>query len=440
MTPSANQGSGAPTPLATWFLGVWIAVVTVKFGNPVIFSQLLPPPESFLELFFNSWPISWSYGALGILLVAAALLGRGPCPTPRWLLVLPMVWFGWTLLSATQTVDQGLTRLTIAHFAGCIACFYVGAFTLRQVRDWRPVYAGLVVGMTFIMATALDQHFGGLERARQAFAALTVEERAGLDTPEFRKKILSDRVFGTFVYPNALAGGLLLLLPLALASVRVLGARRETRWLLGGWLAAGGLAALYWSGSKSGWLIALVMAGVALWRLPAKFSLKATVVSCLVMLGVALFLGRYGAYFEKGASSLAARGDYWRAAGQMIQQRPLLGYGPGTFQRQYSALKPPEAEMAKLAHNDYFQQGCDSGLPAMLAYGAFMAGAILLLYRRSASSPLHFAAWLGVFGFAVQGLTEFGLYIPGLAWPFFLMLGWLIAQPLNEIDKPPAPF
>jgi O-antigen ligase len=294
--------------------------------------------------------------------------------------------------------------------------------------------------MTFVLASALDQHFGGLERTRQTFESLPAEIRAKLDTPEFRKKILSERVFGTFVYPNALAGGLLLLLPLTMAGVREISTKPAIRWLLGGWLTVGGLATLYWSGSKSGWLIALVMAGLALWRLPAKFSLKAMVVGCLVMVGIALFLGRYGSYFEKGASSLSARRDYWRAAGQMIRERPLLGYGPGTFQRQYSALKPPEAEMAKLAHNDYLQQGCDSGLPAMLTYSLFVAAAVLFLYRRSTLTIPRFAAWVGVFGFAVQGLTEFGLYIPGLAWPFFLILGRLMALPPNEIDKPPAPF
>lgn len=442
MTPPPNNRPEPRQRLASWLVGAWVAVVVVKFGNPVIFSQLLPPPANFLELFFNSWPIAWSYGALAFVLLAAVLIGCGPCPKPRWLLVLPLAWFGWTLLSAMQVADEdrALTRLVLIHFAGCVACFNVGVFALHKLRDWRPVWVGLAVGMTFILATALDQHFGGLERARQTFESLPAEVRARLDTPEFRKKILSERVFGTFVYPNALAGGLLLLLPLAMAGVREVSTRPAIRWLLGGWLVVGGLAALYWSGSKSGWLIALVMAGLALWRLPAKYSLKAIVVGCLVVVGVALFLGRYGTYFGKGASSLAARLDYWRAASQMIQQRPLLGYGPGTFQRQYSALKPPDAEMAKLAHNDYLQQGCDSGVPAMLAYGAFVGGAILLLYRRSTRTTPLFAAWVGVFGFAVQGLTEFGLYIPGLAWPFFLILGRLAALPPNEIDKPPAPF
>ena len=135
---------------------------------------------------------------------------------------------------------------------------------------------------------------------------------------------------------------------------------------------------------------------------------------------------------------LSGRADYWRAAGQMIRQRPILGYGPGTFMRQYAALKAPEAEMARLAHNDYPQQGCDTGLPAMLFYGGFVAATLLLLFRHGASSNIHFPIWLGVFAFAAQGFSEFGLYIPALAWPFCLFAGWLWGLRMNEFDKPPA--
>lgn len=442
MKPPPRIEPGLGQRLAPWLLGAWLAVVVVKFGNPVIFSRLIAPPGNFFELFFNSWPIAWGYAALAILILTAVLLGREPVPAPRWLFILPLGWLGWAFLSGTQTAaeDRHLTRLVLAHFTGCVACLWVGALALPRVRDWRPVWWGLVAGLAFVIITALDQHFGGLERTRQTFEQLPPEVRARLDTPEFRKKITSPRVFGTFVYPNALAGCLLLLLPLTLVGVGDVSARPVVRRLLCAGLTLGGAGALYWSGSKSGWLIALAMAALALWQWPAKFSLKATVVGCLVVVGAALFLGRYGSYFGQGASSLAARLDYWRAAGQMIQQRPLLGYGPGTFQRQYSTLKPPEAEMARLAHNDYLQQGADSGVPAMVAYGAFVAGALLLTYRRSTLTNQRFAAWAGAFGFAAQGMSEFGLYIPALAWPFFLILGRLLALPPNEIDKPPQPF
>jgi hypothetical protein len=39
-----------------------------------------------------------------------------------------------------------------------------------------------------------------------------------------------------------------------------------------------------------------------------------------------------------------------------------------------------------------------------------------------------FTVWLGVLGWSLQGLVEFGLYIPALAWPAFAFLGWLLGR------------
>jgi hypothetical protein len=41
-----------------------------------------------------------------------------------------------------------------------------------------------------------------------------------------------------------------------------------------------------------------------------------------------------------------------------------------------------------------------------------------------------FSVWLGVLGWSLQGLLEFGLYIPALAWPAFALLGRLSATKL----------
>jgi len=415
--------------------GLWLAVVPVKFGNPVIFEQVLTAPSNVFEFLFASWPVAWGYWALGVLAIAGGLVWRWKRGRQSWLLALPLAWLGWTLLSATQTVDARLTQLTLLQFAGCLVCLYAGVFGLSELRDLRPVWVGLALGLVVILGTALDQHFGGLERTRIAFENLPPELRAKYDSPEFRRKILSDRIFGTFLYPNALAGGILLLLPVTLAGLWQLGRNAWFKFGLGAGFMAAGLAALYWSGSKSGWLIALTMAGIALCRIPATFRLKGTLFALLLAVGGLAFVGKHSGYFERGASSLAARRDYWHAAIQMIRQRPVLGYGAGTFMRQYATLKAPEAEMARLAHNDYLQQGCDSGLPAMLFYGGFVAASLLLLFRNGSQFPI----WLGAFAFAAQGVSEFGLYIPALAWPFFLFIGWLWGARMNEFDKPRQP-
>ena len=42
-------------------------------------------------------------------------------------------------------------------------------------------------------------------------------------------------------------------------------------------------------------------------------------------------------------------------------------------------------------------------------------------------TQLGFALWLGMLGWALQGLLEFGLYLPALAWPAFTFMGLLLA-------------
>lgn len=441
--PPAHRSADSPPDArqrdAAACFGLWVFLVVVKFGNPVIFARRaggdtgalldpLRPPADIYEFLIASWPVSWSWGTLALLGLGTVFAGFRPWPRPHGLLALLAAWFAWVLLSATQTVDASLTRATVLHFAGVLGCFVAGYAGLSRVRDLRPIWLGLAAALGVVLWTALDQHFWGLERTRAAFEQLPEAVRARMDSPEFRQKLTSTRVFGTFVYPNALAGGILLLLPPALAGLLATVRHRSAARALVSVFIVAAAGALYWSGSKSGWLIALALGGLAVWHTRLKPAGKAGLITVLLAAGLLAFFTRHAGYFEKGASSLAARGDYWKAARQMMATRPLLGYGPGTFQVPYRALKAPESEMARLAHNDYLQQGCDSGVPALLAYGLFIAGSLFLLRpRRMEAEPWRTAIWLGLAGFAAQGLVEFGLYIPALAWPFFLFLGWLWA-------------
>ena len=74
------------------------------------------------------------------------------------------------------------------------------------------------------------------------------------------------------------------------------------------------------------------------------------------------FFWRYSAFFQKGATSVGARFDYWQAALQTAKDKPLFGTGPGTFAIAYEKIKRPESEMARLVHNDYLEQASDSGV------------------------------------------------------------------------------
>jgi putative inorganic carbon (HCO3(-)) transporter len=292
------------------------------------------------------------------------------------------------------------------------------------------------------MALGFDQHFGGLESTREYFFTYVYPQLKTVP-PEYLKKISSDRIFSTLFYPNALAGVILLLLPPALVMIWQFCVRLTfaARGLLIGLFAAAGGGCLYWSGSKGGWLLALLLALVSLMHLPWSKRAKVVLVSAVLMVGATGFFLKYAGFFQRGATSVSARFDYWRAAMQTIAAKPVFGTGPGTFSIAYQAIKRPESEMSRLTHNDYLQQASDSGLVAGLAYLTFALAVLILGYAKP-STPYglsRFSVWLGLLGYALQGLMEFGLYIPALAWASFGLAGWLLGGDANRFDNSSAP-
>lgn len=461
--------------------GVWLFTALFLFGNPVILDYLHPPKSVILGDESPSNVLRY----LGILAVLglACVLGfsrlakpklRLPAGVPKWLAWLPAAWLGWQLLSFLQTENQAMSQATVIHFASCLVAFYLGLFVLGRMRLAKLALWGATLGLMLNLADACIEKFGGLEETRNNIIAqiesgkldpetLPAKARdAGKTIPseiekqivtlppgtaakvrqlpiELVKRMYSTRLYGHMFYPNALAGVILLLLPVSLALVLGQGRWRLPRAVLALGLAAVGLACLYWSGSKAGWLIAIALLGAWFLHLPVPKKLKLGLAGAAMVLGLAGFAVKYADYFDRGATSVGARFGYWSAAAQTVMKEPLLGTGPGTFQIAYKRHRAPGAEPTRLTHNDYLQQASDSGWPGFALYAAFIGGAAWVLARRRLGDPLLIAVRLGLLAWALQGFVEFGLYIPALAWPAWLMLGWLLTAPTNQFDKSAAP-
>jgi O-antigen ligase len=444
--PGAKSASGAPASRGFGVLsdvfaalfGALLGLALLKFGNPPIMEKWVTVPTQFLEyVLFTPWPIAWAYPLLGLVTVAGLAVARWDLKKVDWLLALIPVWLAWQFVSATHTLSSELTEPTVKHFVACAVCFSLGFFSLSRVPRLTFFWAGLVSAFLLVLVVGWEQHFGGLEDTRQYFFEHIYPTLKGVP-PEFIKKMSSTRIFGTLFYPNSLAGALLLLLPITLALIAEARGRftPAARWFLALAVSAGALACLYWSGSKGGWLLMLVLGLLTLLRLPFHKRLKLMIIGAVLLVGLAGFFYKYSGFFRRGATSVSARFDYWRAAVQTAWANPLFGTGPGTFLIPYQKLKQPESELTRLVHNDYLQQASDAGLPAFLAYTLFVAAALLRTRPRArvdanaaagAQDWLRFAVWLGVLGWAMQGLMEFGLYLPALSWPAFTFLGYLLA-------------
>lgn len=426
---AGREAAALPGWLFPGLFGTFLGLTLLKFGNPPIMAKFVERPAGVAEWILSAWPLEFGYWLLGVVAVAGFFAARWPRDLRKWLFALPLAWAGWQFLSAMNTVDARLTEQMLKHFVACAVCFYLGCFSLGSDRYRNAFWVPILGAFGLIIAVGVDQRFGGLEETRKYFYAYVYPTWPNVP-PEYLRRISSDRIFSTLFYPNSLAGVILLLLPMTLGVIWQFGARLTVaaRCLLMGLFAAGALACLYWSGSKGGWLLALVLALAGLLHLPLSNRIKAIVVAAVLLCGMTGFVAKYAGFFQRGATSVVARFDYWRAALQTIAAHPVLGTGPGTFGVIYLAIKQPESEMSRLTHNDYLQQASDSGVPGGVAYLAIVLSVLLRGYRKPSREGgiLQFLVWLGFLGWALQGTMEFGLYIPALAWPAFVFAGWLL--------------
>jgi hypothetical protein len=476
---SAARPDPAPQPPSKWpiqgpiewfglILGLFLGVALLKFGNPVILHSKVLPPRSLPEWWHLAWPPGWSVWCLIPLIVVGVVLlirkGLTWSASPA-LCFLPLIWFGWQCVSAVSSEDGALTQLTLWHFAGLIAVYFLGAMVLNSDRCVRLLLVGLLAGLVFCLLRAVDQKFFEFPAEREFLVqseksgwtnlppnlflemkesgAIVTTNGVDIANPLILKKYENGRVFGTLVYPNALAGAILLLLPvmLVLATRSTQGFRPLTRWAVLALTVFLGLGALFWSGSKSGWLIAVALIGLALLRRAGSWRTKVVTVGLALVIGGGLFALKFQSYFSRGATSVGARFDYWRAAVQTTRDHPWTGTGPGTFQHPYQRLKAPESEMARLTHNDYLEQFSDSGIVGGVTYAAWVAMLLMAVARQCGTEAFSFrtALFLGGVGWFLQGFSEFSLYVPALAWSAFLIMGCLVGSAGNQIDKSPSP-
>ena len=455
--------------------GLFLGLCLWKFGNPVILDHKISAPATPAEFLNDPWPLHWAnwillpLAGLGALLAfkkhnlkhsSQSKIGNRKSKM-QWLWLLPLMWLGWQFVSATQTVDADLTRATLWQFSGCVACYFLGALIFARDKLWRWLLPGLLAAFAFCLVRGIDQHVfefpqnhqmlvegernGWTNFPPEAVAQMKVDNiiiitnGAEMANPAMLDKFKKGRVAGTLVYPNALAGIILLLWPLSLALA--FGATKNLkppiRFAAIGLTVFLGGAAFYWSGSKLGWLIGIAIAGFYLLRLNWPKQIKLATIALVLVVGLGIFAVRFHNYFSAGATSVGARFDYWRAAVQTTAAKPVFGSGPGTFQRPYAQLKSPEAEMARLTHNDYLEQFSDSGVIGGLAYAAWIFLALTATVKKTwrGGDAISFAILAGLLAWFVQGFGEFGLFIPALAWTAFTLLGCTIGQKIIEFDK-----
>jgi putative inorganic carbon (HCO3(-)) transporter len=186
--------------------------------------------------------------------------------------------------------------------------------------------------------------------------------------------------------PNAVAGALVMFIPLQLGLCFASAERRALR--VGVFLVSA--STLLLTQSRGGYLS--LFAGVTAWLLwNSRRSRFWTIAGLLALILIAVpFRDRIASRLEQHvgsgvASDLPSRLELWSRALNMIEDFPITGAGINTFRRVMpvlypASLTPPDVDVAH-AHNHLLQAAVDLGLPGLIAYLALWFGAAALLVR-----------------------------------------------------------
>jgi hypothetical protein len=231
----------------------------------------------------------------------------------------------------------------------------------------------------------------------------------------------SDRpTLGPFVYYNQYAAFIEAILPLALVRA-ILDPKRRVFYCV---ISALLLASVVAGGSRAGTILCLaeVIAiplialgqGIISRRVAARVLVAS--VSTLAVLGAVAGWDVIWKRLQE-ANPYAVRKDFLLSSLEMVRERPLTGFGLGTWSEVYPGFaRFDDGLFANQAHNDWAQWAVEGGIPFFLLMAGVVAGAVRPAFR---------SLWgLGLLPVFIHAFIDYPLQQrPVLAAFFFAMLG-----------------
>lgn len=360
---------------------------------------------------------------LGLLIlgaVAMAFLKLRSVPLPRGRIVLFMG-----------------TMLSLLGFSALISDFR--AQSLEAFLLW------VLAGGAFFATVALSGRKAGPNGlvAAMGIAAIILGGRAVLDYATYMEYEPTYRVFAEWNNPNAVAGMLVILGIVCLG----LGSHEKRPIQVIGWLGAllSG-AGLYLTMSDGGRLA--LVCGLIAWaviHLIWKGKAIALAAALPLLVGFALaFAWRTNTISQAAAKPapeasgrvLAAQSEVeqsqgfrtllWKTSVDLMQSKPVTGWGPGTF--RYESGRPGRQTPTAYAHQTFLQVGFEGGIVALILFLAIAVSWFRLVFKGAKSltpeqNSLRAAIVGAIVAFGANGMVESNLVFPGIAIIVFMLLG-----------------
>jgi O-antigen ligase len=352
-------------------------------------------------------PARWALSAFQVALFALAivtLLRRRMSWHPVGLWLACAALWGVFQIATHRTIDEWKTWDAVLNWTASFAAFSL-ALGLDTVRRERFLHILLIFAVVLSIVASFTALTSPPGRVFWTFDA-------GTNLP----------TLGPFVYRNQYAAFVEAVLPLAI--VRALLDR--SRWVMYTLMAAVLFASVVAGGSRAGSILCLAeilitpaiafaqkrISGPTLIRV-----LAGSVATVAVLTAVVGWETIWNRLQEPNPYSL--RAELVRSSVEMVRDRPLAGFGLGTWSDAYPAYAHfDDGNFVNQAHNDWVQWAAEGGVPFFLLMLAIAVWAV-----RPAIRSLWGVGMLAVF---VHCVVDYPMQQrPALATFFFAMLGAL---------------
>lgn len=374
--------------------------------------------------------INAALGGLALFFIGRLVTGRWRPSLPAWLL---LGWFAWTTICALMSPLRPVALSGVLNFWSWSAFLTASALAPWVRGHYARWAAFLSVSMLLTLPASFTEFF--------------------LGTDIFHKQALRQAVpagavngYGYFSHHLTYAGTMGIGACL-LAALLLYGPARS-QFLRAAGLGAG-LAGMATSLARSYFVGLFVAAPVLLWPKGKKRVVQAVggllLLACaLALVGPAPVRARFRAIGDMRNPSNAERIYLWRAALHQIADRPIFGWGPGTYEKTADPYKAPYAQFVQYpnvpagfktrghCHDLYLMVAQQTGLPGLLIFLAFLAAVVRAVIRQP-DPALKWGVLAALATFLVGGLFEYNGGDVEVATLMFFIMGLACAPPAEHL-------
>ncbi len=401
------------------------------------------------DIFF---PADLIFQGIIICLAFALILYKLSTPTAATLIFGPDKMFFIFLIIICFTflgsVNKQSTLNQIIYFLTLYLWYWIIINLPVHNRFPKIIFTTIILAAILIIIYAIYQYKSGFTAMRE----FVIEHPQYLiQSRDYLRRFKSNAVFSTFLYPPALAGYLnvvfFAILGLTLAESnkgdgKIFSAIKSCAYYL---LLLTIILVMILTKSKGGWLS--LFAGLVIFTSLSGKGRGVAKKIIIFFLAFVIFFVAIG--FSKKIilpkprnviASLKVRQEYWKAAAQMIKEKPLLGYGAGTFGSVYPAFKTKLAEETKMAHNSYLQLWAETGIFGLMAFLLFWLKFIANGYQEikkesSEKKIIKLGLYTAILSFLIHNLVDFDLYLGQISTVVFALIGIFIWTSSRENSK-----